>query len=75
MDDPQYAPFIKKCQALVNVRKDVIFFPVVVNLVILSTFEAFYLTLSAQQLAFEEVKMKSDTHTCLSPAGTSCTLM
>ena len=48
MDDPQYAPFIKKCQALVNVRKGVIFFPVVVNLVILSTFEAFYLTLSTR---------------------------
>ena len=31
--------------------------------------------LEAQQLAFEEEKMKSDTNTCLSPAGTSCTLM
>jgi hypothetical protein len=48
MSDPQYAPFIKKCQALVEVKKGVIFFPIVVNLGVLGTFEAFYLTLSTR---------------------------
>ena len=28
MDDPQYADFIKKCQAYVEVKKGLLFFPV-----------------------------------------------
>ena len=48
MDDQQLAPYIKKMSAMVQVSRGVLFFPVLTNLVILSDFEAFYITLTTR---------------------------
>jgi hypothetical protein len=48
MNDPEFQPYIKKMAVKLQVSRGILFFPVLTNLIILSTYNAFYLTLETR---------------------------